>query len=381
MVNPVELLDMASFHYDYRGISMNKYRICCLILCVFLFASSSYGKSDSASTKRLIIGTKQTPPFSMQAEDGTWNGISIDLWRQVAAELNYTFVFEEHDLQSMLQGLETKALDAAVAALTVTSEREKKVDFTHPFYATGLGIATVANKKNTVAGVFKSLFSSAFLKATLGLILLILAFGILVWWFEKKKNAQQFGGGVGKGIASGFWWSAVTMTTVGYGDKAPTTLIGRIIAVIWMFAAVITISTFTAAISSSLTVQKLGSLIKGPDDLPRVRVGTIGDTTSADYLQKRRIAFQSYQTAPDGLKAIQTDDIDAFVYDSPLLRYLVNTQYNGVLQVLPGTFLPQDYAIGLPPNSPLREPINRALLRKISEPAWQDTLYRYLGQR
>jgi CubicO group peptidase (beta-lactamase class C family) len=47
------------------------------------------------------------------------------------------------------------------------------------------------------------------------------------------------------GIGIGIWWATVTMTTVGYGDKAPMTPGGRIVGLIWMFVGVITISGFT----------------------------------------------------------------------------------------------------------------------------------------
>jgi ABC-type amino acid transport substrate-binding protein len=40
----------------------------------------------------------------------------------------------------------------------------------------------------------------------------------------------------------------------------------------------------------------------------------------------------------------------------------------------------QDYGIALPQKSPLREPINRALLEIIDSPAWQGTLAQYLGR-
>ncbi len=351
-----------------------------VVLSLFL-AVTVYGKAFSSTDKKLVIGTKEAPPFSMKTDDGEWVGISIDLWRQIASDLEYAYEFRQYDLPGLLQGLETGKLDAAVGALTVTSEREKRIDFSHPFYATGLGITLKSKNKNPLIGFLKSLLSYDFLRTATGLIVLIFSVGLIVWWFEKKKNAEQFGDSIGKGIAAGFWWSAVTMTTVGYGDKAPKTTVGRFVAVIWMFAAVITISTFTAAISSSLTVQQLEALIKGPEDLPRVRVGTIAGTTSAYYLQKKRIVYRPFPNAIEGLEAVNSNNIDAFVYDAPLLRHLVNTRYTGILQVLPGTFLPQDYAIGLPPRSPLREPINRSLLQKISDPAWQNTLYRYLGQR
>lgn len=360
---------------------MSKFTILFMVMIFCLPLTAKTGEINSEATRTVVIGTKEAPPFSMKADDGTWSGISIDLWRQIAAELNYTFQFKQYDLHKLLQALETGAVDAAVAALTVTSDREKTIDFTHSYYTTGLGIAHKAANENSLIGLLKSLLSWHFLKAVTGLVVLLFAVGFLVWLIERRKNPEQFGGGIGKGLLSGFWWSAVTMTTVGYGDKAPQTSVGRFIAVIWMFAAVITISTFTAAISSSLTVHRFESIVRGPEDLPRIRVGTISETTSAHYLENRRISYRAYENPRDGLRAISENEIDAFVYDAPLLRYLVNTEYVGRLQVLPGTFVSQNYAFGLPPDSPIRESLNRVLLKIISEPGWQDTLYRYLGQR
>ena len=61
----------------------------------------------------------------------------------------------------------------------------------------------------------------------LSFVLLLAAFG--VWLFERKANAEQFGGSPARGLGAAFWWSAVTMTTVGYGDKAPQTKGGRLV--------------------------------------------------------------------------------------------------------------------------------------------------------
>jgi ABC-type amino acid transport substrate-binding protein len=222
--------------------------------------------------------------------------------------------------------------------------------------------------------------SLAFLKVVAGLSFLLLGVGILVWWFERRRNPGQFGGRSGKGIGAGFWWSAVTMTTVGYGDKAPITFGGRIVALIWMFAAIIIISGFTAAITSSLTVTQLESPVKGPKDLPKVRVGTLAHTTSASYLENNRISFRAYKTPVEALKEIVDGKLDAFVYDAPILRYLVHKEFPGRLDVLPQTFVRQDYGIALPEGSPLREPMNRVLLQKIQDEAWQDILQQYFGQ-
>ena len=214
--------------------------------------------------------------------------------------------------------------------------------------------------------------------ATLALVLL--AVGLLVWWFERKKNPQQFNGSVAKGIGSAFWWSAVTMTTVGYGDKAPVTFGGRLVALIWMFVAIIIISSFTAAITSSLTVSQLESVVKGPEDLPRVTVGTVVNTTSESYLEQIRISYLPYTTPREGLIALKKGDIDALVYDAPILRYYIHRDFSGSLHVLPKLMLRQNYGIALPANSPLREQINVVLLQKIRQKAWQDKIVQYLGE-
>jgi polar amino acid transport system substrate-binding protein len=357
-----------------------RYILFAFALMVSFGASMVEARDPAVSNRTLIVGTKEAPPFAIKSTDGTWAGISIDLWRQIATDLNLKYELRETDLKGLLDGVTSGSLDVAVAALTITPEREEAFDFTHPFHTTGLGIAMAWKAGNPWIAVIKRLSSLTFLKVVATLAVLLLAVGMLVWWFERKRNPQQFGGKSARGIGSGFWWSAVTMTTVGYGDKAPVSLAGRVVGLIWMFAGIIMISGFTAAIASSLTVTKLESPVKGPEDLPKVRVGTIADSTGEFYLRDKRIRYQTYKTAVEGVQAVAEGKIQALVYDAPLLRYLINQGFKGSLHVLPNTFLRQDYGIALPSRSPLRETVNRVLLQKISESAWQDTVYKYLGE-
>jgi ABC-type amino acid transport substrate-binding protein len=364
------------------GEIMEIYRriIVALMLAVVLAVSHVAAQEQPLTDRTLVVGTKEAPPFAMKTLEGEWTGISIDLWRQIADELNLSFEFKETDLRGLLTGVTDGSLDVAVAALTVTSDREEKFDFTHPFYHTGLGIAVAGKYKSPWAVVLRSLFSFRFLEIVFVLFLLFAALGSLIWWFERKKNPQHFGGDTKSGIGSGIWWSAVTMTTVGYGDKAPITFGGRSVALIWMFSGIVLISFFTASITSTLTVSQLESQVRGPEDLPKARVGAIADTTGASYLKENHISFYSYKTADEGLRATAEGRVDSLVYDEPILRYLINSKYKGDLEVLPETFLPQDYGIALPDGNPLREPINQVLLEKIQDPSWQNTLSKYLGR-
>jgi Bacterial extracellular solute-binding proteins, family 3 len=100
--------------------------------------------SRQPEARELVIGTKVAPPFAMKAEDGTWHGISIDLWRRIADQMHLRYRFQETTLKGLIDGVGDGSLDASVAALTVTSSREHVVDFTQPFYSTGLGIAVAS---------------------------------------------------------------------------------------------------------------------------------------------------------------------------------------------------------------------------------------------
>ena len=52
-------------------------------------------------------------------------------------------------------------------------------------------------------------------------------------------------------IGSGLWWAAQTVTTVGYGDSVPVTLLGRLIAVLVMLLGISFLTVITAAITSA----------------------------------------------------------------------------------------------------------------------------------
>jgi ABC-type amino acid transport substrate-binding protein len=330
--------------------------------------------------KKLIVGTKEAPPFSMKDSEGRWTGISIDLWRQIATELHLNYEFLELDQYNLLKGLTNGSLDVGVAELTITPERLDRFDFTYSFYTTGLGLAVPFKEKNPLIAIIKQLLSKTVLGILISTFFVLLLVGIIVWLCERKRNPEQFGGNVIQGIGSGFWFSAVTMTTVGYGDQHPKTIGGRIVSLIWMFTAIIFISLFTATITSILTVKQLDVSVHGLDDLKNALVGTKPYTTSESFLKHNLISFKTYKTVEEGLVAVIRGEIKAFFYDAPELRYMIKQKFQGKLEVLPNRYSQENYGIALVTNNPLRKNINRVLLQTIRRQEWQETLYRYLGR-
>lgn len=268
-----------------------------------------------ALDRELVVGTKEAPPFSMKNADGTWTGISIDLWRRIAGDKQWTYRFvEEPTVQGVIDGIAAGKFDVGVAALTVTAERERVLDFTSAFYSTGLGIAVAAGGPPSWMPIVNALTSFGFAQAVLALIGLALVVGLVVWLIERRHN-EEFGGGVARGLSSSVWWTTVAMTQRGIGNAGPRTMPGRAIAMLWMVGSIIAIAVFTAGITSALTVRKLQGAVQGVADLTTVRVGTVAGTSSETSLGQLRVKARGFATARDGLIALRAGEIDAFVYD------------------------------------------------------------------
>jgi polar amino acid transport system substrate-binding protein len=328
----------------------------------------------------LVVGTKVAPPFVMMAEDGTWRGISVDLWRRIADQMHLRYRFQETTLKGLIDGVADGSLDAAVAALTVTGPRHRVVDFTQPFYSTGLGIAVAQDAGITWWPIVGNVFSVGFLGAVAVLFGVSLGVGVLLWLVERRHN-EHFGIHR-RGLGSSVWWSAVAMTQCGHaaGEKVPVTLPGRLIAIVWMVASVIVIASFTAALTSQLTLKQLRGTVHSEADLRYVRVAAITGTETIEYLGHQHIAYQAFADPEAGLTALQKGKVDAFVYDRPLLLWLVNERFSGSLQVLDATFDSQVYAIALPQESKLRVKIDLTLLDAVRSDWWRETLFAYLGR-
>jgi ABC-type amino acid transport substrate-binding protein len=370
-------------------------RTVCLVLLAISFApaigqnelpppDSAYEYTDTAAIqplppRHIVIGAKPSPPF-LYEENGAWTGISYQLWELIAGELNISYSFKELTLPGILNGLENCSIDLSINPLTVTSSRIQRIDFTQPFYTSHCAVAAHVQKGKTAWSYVKQFFSLSFLKVILLLVLILLAFGAAVWFFERKANPQEFSNNL-KGLWSGLWWSAVTMTTVGYGDKSPRSFGGRMVGLVWMFTAVIIISSFTASITSALTIDQLSTNIKELNDLRRLRVGTVGETATAQYLSNNSVRHRNYVDVSTGLQDLEDGNLDAFVYDEPILRYYLEKMTLPKSKILPLKLNPQYYSFSVPKGSKLAAEINPILLKEIESITWKLTLTEYgLGE-
>ena len=82
------------------------------------------------------------PPYEMVADDGSFEGIDVELAGKIAEKLGLELVVDDMDFGSIITSVQTGKSDIAMAGLTVTDERKQNVDFTDS-YATGVQVVIV----------------------------------------------------------------------------------------------------------------------------------------------------------------------------------------------------------------------------------------------
>ncbi len=340
-----------------------------LVLFLMLSALSSAFSNDTLS-----VAYCMEPPFVVKAEDGTLSGPSVWLWENIAKENNLEYRYIELSLDELLKALKNNKIDVSVSPLTITAERYKVINFTSPYHIEHASLLerNVSSLQKSWDFV-KSFFSINFLRASGALVFVVLLFGVLIWLFERKKNNEEFQDGM-KGIWEGFWWSAVTMTTVGYGDKSPRTVGGRVISLIWMFTAIIIISGLTASIASSLTVNNISSTHDKIADFKSVELGTIEGSATNEWLKNNFFTKKKeYATMSDMLNALDQKDIDAVAYDRALLKSVIKKDEHSKYKFIDIKYNPQFFAFGLSKNLPdtLVKSINYSMLSNVEKMDWK----------
>ena len=314
------------------------------------------------NSKTLTVATRLVSPFVIE-DKGELGGFSIELWKNIAQELKIESNFIKNgNVNELLNLVKSKQVDAGISAISVTSERERDFDFSQPIFDSGLQILVRSQgHQSSISRLFDSLFTPEFLQLVGMMLLIILIPAHIVWLVERKhqggflENSNYF-----PGIFKTCWWAAATLAT--QAEEMPKGALGRIMAVIWMFISVVFIAYFTATVTTSLTVDRLQSNIKSPQDLVGKRVATIISSTSANYLSQQKIETKEFKQIDEAFNALNSSNVDAVVFDAPILLYYAAHDGKGMVQVVGNIFRKESYAIALPNGSPYRKPINNALL-------------------
>lgn len=335
------------------------------------------------STGTLRVGVFDRPPFAMKDRYGHWTGLAVNLWEGISGQLGLKYEYVEVPLDRMIDELAAGKIDLAMGELLISPERAKQVEFSQPYLATP---AAAAALRSTMRPHFFELIRDV-LSHGVGVLLLVLAgcllaFGLTLWVAERRADEGHFGGHPVRGLGSALWFAAVTMTTVGYGDKTPKTGLGRAVAFFWMFAGVVLISIFTGAVASSLAVSRVEARITHANDLGRYRTGVLDGSLVETVLRSLGVRSQAYPTLEAAMAAMNSGEVTVVADGEASLRYLANQNYPGemIVEPLPSTHM--SYAFAVRPDFPSAtlKAINVALIDTIMQPGWEQEVNRWIGQ-
>jgi len=333
--------------------------------------------TPAAPPRLKVAAPEGLPPFSYRDSAGVWQGLSVSLWTTAAADLNVTYDFVPMETEIQTEGIATGEFDVVIGPVSISSTREPIADFTVPYFVSGVVIAVPNSPRAFISILLENLQSPVVIQTATGLVLLLAGFGAVFWVMERRRN-PEFGGTHLQGWGSGVWLAFVTMTTVGYGDKAPKTIGGRLAAGVWMLISLAVISGVAGVVASVLTLGRLDARVRDVRDLQHVRVVTVADTNAAAFLRGRGIHATEVPDIHTAMDDLLNGRAEAFVYDRAVLLAAL-ARHPKPITVLPGAYSVDFYAFALPPNSPLRRPLDAAMLRALDSPAWQQTLTQYFG--
>lgn len=344
-----------------------------LLAIVFCFLSVGQLQAQDDGLHFLTI---DRPPFSY-VDDGNAAGFSIDLMRQISSamgqEVRFTFVDE---FSQLLDGVANGDADGAVANISITSEREALLDFSRPIFDSGLKI--LVSGASTGASIWDVVFRWELLALILAGFGMLFVLGMLMWVLE-RKHQDYFKDNAREAMFPSFWWALNLVINGGFEVNVPRSILGRLLAVVMVVSSLFVVSLFVASITASLTVEAISGSIQSLDDLRGRRVGTTQGSTASLFLNERDVSHTGYGTFTDLMDAFEAEELDAVVFDGPILEYYLIQSPGLEAYLLDRLFRSEDYGIAFAQGSDLREPINRALLRLTEAGEYQALRQEWFG--
>jgi len=337
-----------------------------IIALVMLF--SLYAQSET-----LKIGIKPSEPWVMydkniSQENRQPIGFSIDLWNRIAQDLNVETQWVYYDSTSaLIEATKNKEVDASISAVTITSAREKEIDFSNSMFE--LGLQVMIDASNSSASVLELMGKEIQKMMTTQSVILFLLFLFVTMhlrWFvdSKDEKSDLFSKEYKSGIIDSFWWGITMLVT---WETPPSKGLARVIDLMWHIVGIIAISILTAIVTSALTAQAIGGSIRSEKDLAGKYVAAVETDAPRRYVEKIGANVIPVKTLDEGIALVRSGKAEALVHDGPRLVYLANQinkkEHQKVLAVAPFSFNPQNYGIVFPSKSELKESVDRVLLK------------------
>ncbi|XP_050146895.1 glutamate receptor 2.7-like [Malus sylvestris] len=260
------------------------------------------------------------------------DGFCIAIFDMVINRLNYSLPYEfevfDGSYDDLVEQVHKKIYDAVVGDITVLADRLDKVEFTQPYMESGLSMIVPAEPKKST-WMFMKPFTWQMWVVT-GSILIYTVF--IVWFLERPSN-PEFGGPLKNQIGTATWF---TFSSLFFAHKEKIyTNLTRVVVAVWLLVVLILTSSYTANLTSMLTVQRLKP--DATDIDTDSKVGCDGDSFVIEYLQnvlgfKNIIKVKSEYDYP---KEFKNKTIEAAFLELPYAEVFMNENCEGYTATAP----------------------------------------------
>ncbi|KAK0092608.1 hypothetical protein PV326_001041 [Microctonus aethiopoides] len=367
-------------------------------------AKVAEGEEDLAN-KTFIVLISLLDPYNMLTESSTmktgndrYEGFAIDIIHELSKILHFNYTFVEQidkdygnpdpktgKWSGMIGRIMNKEADLAITDLTITSDREKAVDFTMPFLT--LGISILYKKPTKAPPSLFSFLAPMSVEVWLALIGAYVFVSLLFFicgricpaeWnnpypcvTEPEELENQFT------LTNSLWFTIGSIMQQG-SEIAPIGTSTRVMAGVWWFFCLIMANAYTANLASSLTVETNFRPIKSAEDLANLN-GEIkygakrGGSTYLFFKGSNYSTYaKMYKYMEDNAKDVLTDDNDkgkervlkedyAFLMESSSIEYIQERECD--LAQIGGLLDSKGYGIAMRKHFPYRNKLNTAVLQ------------------
>ncbi len=350
--------------------------IALFILLVF-GAIPIMGQSDSEldSSRTLRVGVAGSEPFVFHDTD---SGIALEIWERIARQKSWLYEYVPlNSVNEASAALNQSDVDLVVGPISITAHRLKSMQFSQPFYNSSISIMSEKNEFSLWDRI-RPLFSYKLLLAVGVFLLILTVVGSLFWLAERKKSPDQFPHAPLGGIGTGMWLAIVTMSTTGYGDKAPITALGRIIAGTWMVICLLFATSMVAGIASTLSISIQASSITTIEQLSGKKTSTIANSPSEEFLRNTGTEVIGVESLVAAIDLLERKTVDAVVYDRPQLLYYLKKNRKKNLYISRAEYAKQGYGFAFPMDSRLVIDVNRVLLELSESSTTEGIIHDYI---
>jgi len=336
-----------------------------------IVVSMAAGPSQAAPVLRVGVADGSQPCSYRQR--GSWSGMAVELWQQVADQEQIPYVLVPADnTTELLAATKRNEVDVAIGCITISPERIRPNRFSLPFQESGLGVMVKRNQLELGSSLLRSLLSPDLIRLLLAYVVLIGLLSVAVWQVERNgSKPSSWEIGPRRAFALIF---QVLATGPGTNTVVVTTR-GNTFVFVAYLVRIITASLLVSYVTLNVVRgnQELASPnIRSLKDLAGQRVAVRPGTVSDDLLQRLNdsglqppIQLREFDQVIRADSLLAADAVDAVLADDIQLDFLLQQLPHKLYGLALRNLNPQSQAFALSPgiSEDLETRINEALGR------------------